>query len=272
MVRKRSRKSESSEDNDSDSDVEFNVEERSQPAPKKYSLRERKKAPSLTADFDYYGLDEEEAETRSSDEDFKMEPDGETASEPDVDPANSEGLIDFEDIIRADIVVNKNKIDYDNLIQKSEIRLTQPKRRGRKPKNSPEEKKEPDDSLVCEPNLETLSHLENSDNAPEEKNGDVTNEILQPEIQFCEGEDALEGEKSETDPLVIKNAHLLEAAVINVPLEGGQNSKSEPVFIKNADLVDTLIAKAFPDEGIHQEDDDVIVLGELKHDVIVLDD
>ncbi|EFA00719.1 hypothetical protein TcasGA2_TC003600 [Tribolium castaneum] len=269
MVRKRSRRCDS-DDNDSDSDVEFDVQQRSQPAPKKYSLRERKKAPSLTADFDYYGLDEEETGARgaSTDEDFEVTPET-NVSEPDIDPANSEGLIDFEDIIRADIVVNRNKIDYDNLIQKSEIRLTQPKRRGRKPKNSVEEKKELDES-----NLETLSHLETTDNAVGEKICDDTNEILQPEIRFCEGEDALpNGFDAETDPLVIKNAHLLESAVVNVTPENGIKSEVKPVFIKNSDLVDTLITKAFPEEEkVLEEDDDVIVLGELKHDVIVLDD
>ncbi|RZC39537.1 hypothetical protein BDFB_013394 [Asbolus verrucosus] len=270
MVRKRSRKYES-DDNDSDSDLDFTLDQGQAPAPKKYSLRERKRAPLFTTDFDYYGLDDDEGEPKkhsSDDEDFEVEADVETTRsyyEPESGPQNSEGLIDFEDIIRADIVVNKNKIDYDNLIQKSEIKLTQPKRRGRKPKNQVqvqhhEESINPD--YTCEPDIQTLTHLENQD-SQENK------EILQPEINFCEGQDGLPNGDSfenlehgdsdklvnnETDPLAMKNANNIETVILKPPpIEENIFKEDEP-------------------KAVEDEDDDVIVLGELKQDVIVLDD
>ncbi|XP_044767126.1 uncharacterized protein LOC123323014 [Coccinella septempunctata] len=45
--------------------------------------------------------------------------------EPDI-PKNKqscENMIDFEDIIRADVLVNKSKIDYDSIIEKTEIKI-----------------------------------------------------------------------------------------------------------------------------------------------------
>ncbi|KAK9885827.1 hypothetical protein WA026_013699 [Henosepilachna vigintioctopunctata] len=83
--------------------------------------------------------------------------------EPEIptDRQSSEDMIDFEDVIRADILVNKSRIDYDSIIEKTEIKLEKkciddnktklkssekpikynkngepPKKRGRKPKQT----------------------------------------------------------------------------------------------------------------------------------------
>lgn len=176
MVRKRSRtsrKNYESDDNDSDSD--FSLEDpRSQPAPKKYSLRQRKKALFID-DYDYEDDDEilpiPPTQAHSDDEDFEVENeleldegansdyiDNNQYEDPTEDP---NGLIDFEDMIRADIVVNKNRIDYDNMIDKTEIKIQPNKepppptpfrtKRGRKPKPIPENE---DASSVLEPETE----------------------------------------------------------------------------------------------------------------------
>lgn len=195
MVRKRSRKHYESDDNDSDSD--FSLEDpRSQPAPKKYSLRQRKKALFID-DYDYEDDDEilpiPPTKATSDDEDFEVEreiaPDIAAGGEYVADSAydnqyddpsdNPNGLIDFEDMIRADIVVNKNRIDYDNMINKTEITIkpnneeptTVPvkSKRGRKPKKKPENEI---GSSVLEPETavqEDLSDKKDSDFNPDDK-------------------------------------------------------------------------------------------------------
>lgn len=275
MVRKRSRRY--SSENESDSDVDFEVGPRSGPAPKKYSLRERKSAPLFTTDFDYYGLDDDEGEGQKSsdDDDFEVEEEPKITRpyfEPqaDADRSNSDGkflfsvltlfqiflikgLIDFEDVIRADVVMNQRKIDYDNLIEKSEIPLTTPKRRGRRPKYQ-ETKKET--NLEDTANLDALTHLENTDSDLKNAQNEVIQEksFLPPEIKYCQAPefpngdlmDEIEKNESETDPLVLKNAKCIETIIVPPP-----------------DL---------KEEKKPEDDDDVIVLGELKHPVIVLDD
>lgn len=188
MVRKRSRTSRKyyeSDDNDSDSD--FSLEDpRSQPAPKKYSLRQRKKALFID-DYDYEDDDEilpiPPTKAHSDDEDFEVErelavgevvaPDGEyvvnsTYANNYEDPAEDpNGLIDFEDMIRADIVVNKNRIDYDNMIDKTEITIKPNdtpapvrSKRGRKPKKRPENEV---DSSVLEPDMDVQETEDKND-------------------------------------------------------------------------------------------------------------
>lgn len=163
MVRKRtrtSRKHYESDDNDSDSDYELE-DPGSHTAPKKYSLRQRKKALFID-DYDYEDDDEilpiPPTNAASDDEDFEVERELEYTEDSSAqyveastynnhieDPSEDpNALIDFEDIIRADIVVNRNRIDYDNMINKTEIKLQANEeptpvrsKRGRKPKKRP---------------------------------------------------------------------------------------------------------------------------------------
>lgn len=213
MVRKRtrtSRKHYESDDNDSDSD--FALEDaRSQPAPKKYSLRQRKKALFID-DYDYEDDDEilpiPPTKAPSDDEDFEVERElaVETAA-PNTDytvkstyanhyedPAEDpNGLIDFEDMIRADIVVNKNRIDYDNMIDKTEITIkpndepapARPKR-GRKPKKRPENEI---DSSFLEPETEVQEETE--DKNDKDYNPQEELEIETAKVQNCIQKDPL---------------------------------------------------------------------------------
>jgi hypothetical protein len=265
MVRKRTRKYES-DDNDSDSDLDLSLDCSSQPAAKKYSLRERKRAPLFTTDFDYYSLDDEDGEVRkqsSEDEDFEIEADvssTRTYFEPETDSQHPGGLIDFEDIIRADIVVNKHKIDYDNIIQKTEIKLTQPKKRGRKPKNQIGIDKTENSSYICEPDLNMLTHLESQDseiNTEESQQDKQKEKTVWPEVNG-EGQDDpfgsgclenLDKPEEESDPLVIKNDNNIEMVMLKPP----------PIHENEIKVLE-------------DEDDDVIVLGEVKQDVNILYD
>ncbi|KAL3284766.1 hypothetical protein HHI36_018910 [Cryptolaemus montrouzieri] len=99
--------------------------------------------------------------------------------EPEIpkDKQSSEDMIDFEDVIRADILVNKSRIDYDTIIEKTEIKIQKtepgkaekeqkpkrvekvlkekktggpPKKRGRKPKQRLELEPEPEESYDYE--------------------------------------------------------------------------------------------------------------------------
>lgn len=138
MVRKRGRNSrkyyDSEEDNDS-SELEFDLDESSQSAPKQYSLRQRKRP--LFTDLDYDEDEDLPRKKNDSDDDFQVEDElpvnyapatvytaYNTENNYDKVPTASEELIDFEDIIRADIVVNKRKINDD--ISKTEVDVIQP--------------------------------------------------------------------------------------------------------------------------------------------------
>ncbi|CAH1119756.1 unnamed protein product [Phaedon cochleariae] len=154
MVKKRLRTSRKQSDSDEiDSESDFGDDPPYDPTPKKYSLRQRNKRTTFTdADFQY---DDEELphelsselppnispKPPSDDEDFEVEKELDLDEAPEsefidpstyinsIEPENTEvpldtdELVDFEDMIRADIVVNKNRIDYDNVIQKTEIKV-----------------------------------------------------------------------------------------------------------------------------------------------------
>lgn len=298
MVRKRSRKYES-DDNDSDSDVGFSPDEDSQePAPKKYSLRQRNRSTNFVpADFDYYGLDAEDGEGAniSSDDDFEVEAAPHVRSikqqrnsrattpsvtplylpEPEVSTTTiDDGLIDFEDVIRADIVVNRNRIDYDNLIQKTEIKLTSPppcqalpKRRGRRSKKQAEVlHEEPPHTENDTLGLHMLAQLHENDS-------EALNMVVQPDFNFVKtgseisadttqnGNDPTENPEKEVvqdkDVSIVSKAECLS---VNIEGEAEPMTKSSPLKEKSSTkLVD------------EDEDDDVIILEEAR-DVIVLDD
>ncbi|KAF7272855.1 uncharacterized protein LOC143198624 [Rhynchophorus ferrugineus] len=176
MVRKRSRtaktrrnskKNYESDDNDSDIDLELSSPP-SSPARKRYGLRQRKQ-PVIFTDYDYDDDEDKNPEKTGSDEEYCVEVDLDSgqsneckmSSKQDEECNNSvesssyyneheseeismeNGLIDFEDVIRAD-VVNKRKVDYDNMITKTQIQIhgvnkpvapvKEKGRRGRKPK------------------------------------------------------------------------------------------------------------------------------------------
>lgn len=147
-ARRKSRKVYDSDEIESESDVDLDSSPPSSPAPKRYTLRQRKR-PVFCQDFDY----EDEAElnanwqnSHSDDEEYDVEEDltevretksnrshsrGSQVSGSRMQPPDGEvedipmqnGLIDFEDVIRADVVVNKQVVDYDNIINRSEIEL-----------------------------------------------------------------------------------------------------------------------------------------------------
>ncbi|KAH1004230.1 hypothetical protein HUJ04_004014 [Dendroctonus ponderosae] len=152
-ARRKSRKLYDSDEIESESDLDLDSAP-SSPAPKRYTLRQRKR-PVFCEDFDYE--DEEELNVNrhhSDDEEYDVEEDltdvketqvmrnnkghprrNSTRSsqvsvsriEPDTTEAEEipmqNGLIDFEDVIRADVVVNKQVLDYDNIINRSEIEV-----------------------------------------------------------------------------------------------------------------------------------------------------
>ena len=166
------------------------------------------------------------------------------------------GLIDFEDIIRADIVVNKNKIDYDNMIQKTEIKLTQqPKKRGRKPKIRPDgdiKKEEATETqFVCEPDLGSL-------------------ELQKQEIEEVKEERTENPQDAKDKSEGLPNGDVLEG------LENGDTQKGDSESPgKERNSIEMVMLEPPPiqeEDKQEDEDDDVIVLGELKQDVIVLDD
>ncbi|CAG9837689.1 unnamed protein product [Diabrotica balteata] len=144
MVRKRSKVAKrhyySEEEPETESD--FEDDPAYEPAPKKYSLRQRKRQTFNADDWDYEeDVPVETPKVASDDEEFNV-----TNNNPKLDEAansenvsdstdkptesaveetvgNCDELVDFEDMIRADVVVNKNRIDYDNVIQKTEIKV-----------------------------------------------------------------------------------------------------------------------------------------------------
>ncbi|KAG5895451.1 hypothetical protein JTB14_001328 [Gonioctena quinquepunctata] len=174
MVRKRARTSRKYYESDEpETDSDYGEDPAQEPAPKKYSLRQRKRAsftdfdydddgvqvpPKAATDDEEYEVDKEigveEAPSEEPSEEYVAPSTYENSVEPEQSelPADTDELVDFEDMIRADIVVNKNRIDYDNVIQKTEIKVQslegkdpvvpvsavqQPKpkaKRGRKPK------------------------------------------------------------------------------------------------------------------------------------------
>lgn len=137
MVRKRSKgaKRHYESDDEPETESDFDDDPVYEPAPKKYSLRQRKKATFNSDDWQYEEDVPSEDSKAADQEDVQSESkvdetaDSEFVDDSTVEPAaekpteNDEELVDFEDMIRADIVVNKNRIDYDNVIQKTEIKV-----------------------------------------------------------------------------------------------------------------------------------------------------
>lgn len=306
MVRKRSRKYDS---DNSDSDVDWDPAVATRgPAAKKYSLRERKGGAQSFCEFDYLGLDEEEEAPKSpkltsEDEDFEVEADIEPMrqfyepSEPEEaeEAQCSEGLIDFEDIIRADIVVNKNKIDYDNIIQKTEIKLTQappaesqpPKRRGRKPKNW---------ALKSEIKDEIKSEVkeEGDEQDPENDQLEPKTEVGESEVKkepLEEGEN-MSSDVNSSDVLPNGDCTEHEANSENIDASSIQEPNKQPVDDEQPTCSTVDTSRSAPEakadsnvemsntdsksnsqksESKSDDDDDVIVL-DNNTDVIVLDD
>lgn len=117
MVRKRSRKRSSrrkyydSDENDSDSDIDLSSPPAS-PARKRYGLRQRKQ-PIFFHDFD--NDDDEDlgsSRKRSDDDEFGVPCSARLSTEaPSAACMDDGALIDFEDVIRADVVLNKQKAE-----------------------------------------------------------------------------------------------------------------------------------------------------------------
>lgn len=319
MVRKRSRTSRKhydSDDNDSDSD--FSLEDpRSQPAPKKYSLRQRKKALFID-DYDYEDDDEilpiPPTNAHSDDEDFDVErevsaPNNEydanltyTNTDNYEDPSDDpNGLIDFEDMIRADIVVNKNRIDYDNMIDKTEITIQPNKsklvppvksKRGRKPKKRPETeigsillepqaevqeefvKKTDTDYIIKETVQNTEDYLSNEtkcsvDNQISEtkEENELKNEETQPltHILMPQNEETDNGEQLNTDA---------QESVIKF----NESCISKSIHVNGTVLTtETSESSEAKDDSIQlnaesDDDDDVVFVEDKRSEIIVLDD
>lgn len=155
MVRKRSRGAKRYFDSEDEPETESDFEDDDpvyKPQAKKYSLRQRKKPTFNSDDYEYEedmfdvpprkepsddeefevknteqtNLTENQTECTEKNEDISESVD--TAKPPEEEAATEqeqeqEELVDFEDMIRADIVMNKNRIDYDNVIQKTEIKI-----------------------------------------------------------------------------------------------------------------------------------------------------
>lgn len=148
MGRKRTRQTET---DDSDSDVETIVVDKRQG----YSLRPRK-AQLFTEDL----IDEEETEYVSDFEDelnnrgrkVKTVSYGNKHSEEEEEITEVTDSIDYDELITAGIVVNEHHVDYEKVIEKTEIKVhkrktedsspeSSPKRRGRKRKWQTEKEK-----------------------------------------------------------------------------------------------------------------------------------
>lgn len=254
MVRKRSRTSKKyyeSDDNDTDSDFALD-DSPAEPAPKKYSLRQRKRSLFL-ADYEYE--DDEDIpppKHESEDEDFEVEAQVEinvnetphsnsdntfiSHIEPETMPEDE--LIDFEDVIRADIVVNKNRIDYDNIITKTEIKLqpssiTTPvaappvkSKRGRKPKARPRKEYEYDlIGHMYEPETEVQeedSDYEQPVRTRRERKPkvrpetEVDSSVLEPEMDLQEEYDDANDKDYDPNDDIEEENHLLTCVQANI--------------------------------------------------------
>lgn len=314
MVRKRtrtSRKHYESEDNDTDSD--YALEDVSlQPSPRKYSLRQRKKAVFID-ECDYEDDDEilpiPPTKAPSDDEDFEVEKelalqkDSETNScyagsiNEFIDPAEDpNGLIDFEDMIRADIVVNKHRIDYDNIINGTEIKVqvngkeTMPSKskRGRKPKKMPEYEV---DSSVLEPESEDPVDEDDDDYNP---NIDLPGSV--PKLQQSEYSVDRTTTNPEEEPIKqpngADNSLLLTSGRMENVSGDSPDTTQESVIKFNDNYVHKLIHlnggvvlekdKSASEESkddteksnveYEDEDDDVIFVEDKRSEIIVLDD
>lgn len=321
MVRKRSRTSRKhydSDDNDSDSD--FALEDpRSQPAPKKYSLRQRKKALFID-DYDYEDDDEilpiPPTTVHSDDEDFDVErevcaPESEydaslayTNEDPSEDP---NGLIDFEDMIRADIVVNKNRIDYDNMIDKTEITIQPNKsqsvppvksKRGRKPKKRPETEI---GSILLEPQTEVQEEIENKTDtnniiketvqiSPQKTQDNPTKETvecLDNQISEKKEENEMENEETQSSKDIltpqIEETENGDTEQLNVDsqesvIKFNENCISKSIHINGTVLTTDSVELSEAKDDSNQnniesdDDDDVVFVEDKRSEIIVLDD
>ncbi|XP_049819714.1 uncharacterized protein LOC126264715 [Aethina tumida] len=289
MVRKRNRKKYESDDNE-ETDSEAEIPNVGAAAPKKYSLRQRKPT-SFTEDYQYdFELDADIDKICSDkDEDFEFEPKTETPNrkreapleihierneaskyidnvyikpiEPDFSNLDEGELIDFEDIIKADIVVNNNMIDYENLIEKIEIKIQPPsitekvvspkvgKKRGRKRKC-----KQPTETI--ENGLSIFEHfltpiMDSTINSDTCSSDDLPLATMMK--KYSEAENCHQGSE------IPQNS--------DTQINGAVNGHTGSDFLKLESVND-----AYPNSGNVDDDDDDVILIEEEPKIIVLDD
>ncbi|XP_023028793.2 LOW QUALITY PROTEIN: uncharacterized protein [Leptinotarsa decemlineata] len=297
MVRKRSRTSRKHYESDEpETDSDYTDDPAYEPAPKKYSLRQRKRT-IFTEDFDY---DDDGVEippkAPSDDEEYhavneltvdeapsseyvapstyinSFEPDqGET-------PAGTDELVDFEDMIRADIVVNKNRIDYDNVIQKTEIKVqpfdgkqtippstvahhSKPKsKRGRKPKrrNSDMDEGHFLAPLIQEDENDEHYHPYKPKRERKQKkraDGEIDSSLLEPEteVQEDEYEDKDDADYNPDDDLeYVDIANCMQTEFSEYPADNSASTKKDQPMDKNidnngiSDCVNKVVAEVIP--------------------------
>lgn len=291
MVRKRNRKKYESDDNE-ETDSEAEIPNVGAAAPKKYSLRQRKPT-SFTEDYQYdFELDADIDKICSDkDEDFEFEPKTETRKreapleihierneaskyidnvyikpiEPDFSNLDEGELIDFEDIIKADIVVNNNMIDYENLIEKIEIKIQPPsitekvvspkvgKKRGRKRKC-----KQPTETI--ENGLSIFEHfltpiMESTINSDTCSSDDLPLATMMK--KYSEAENCHQG------PELPQNSDTQINGAVN-----GHTGSNGSDYLKLESVND-----AYPNSGnVDDDDDDDVILIEEEPKIIVLDD
>lgn len=319
MVRKRSRNSKKhyeSDDNDTDSDYALD-DSPAEPAPKKYSLRQRKRSLFL-ADYEYEDDEDIPAPKPESDDDFDVEREV-LISEPPIKENNTiyfnepessipdDELIDFEDIIRADIVVNKNRIDYDNIISKTEIKVQpvdnephqyQPVKgkRGRKPKIRPPTEV---DSSILEPETDVQDECDDLNDRDYDPHDDLDIENAAASFAYPELQEENDKQGS-TEILLLDGPEENNVNTLNSNLECQEDSTEKPVELNP--LNDLEIIPIKPQESVikynenalqaikdkyrleqaevhlefkqevTEEDDDVVFVDDKNSEVIILDD
>lgn len=307
MVRKRSRTARKYYEDENDSDSDFALEDLpSEPAQKKYSLRQRKRRLFTEFEFDDDGDEIEPTRVPSDDDDFEVEKELELDEAPDTEyidketyinhyepenedlPKDADGLIDFEDMIRADIVVNKNRIDYDNIIQKTEIKVqpiietVQPvikSKRGRKPKARPEGEI---DSSLLEPETE-MKEVEFDDKNDKDYNpaDDADNEEPIDCAQLMHAE--LSESTHEIPSSIPTNEINIEPSPEDSIIQKCETIKTPNEVVKsdnaldNANTAQGLVVKANEDNSsnINQDTVDIngkVSLSECSNDLVAADE
>lgn len=272
MPRKRSRKNES-DDSDCDSELETIVVDRSQ----RYGLRPRK--AQLFSEEDL--LDDDENEFLS---DFEDELQGRNVKavcytsgnvEDDVEEATTEvDSVDYDELITPGVVINENQIDYEKVIEKTEIQVlrrskpeTPPpgeqsgkKRRGRKPRWLIEKEKadaEAQENGFCHfldtggniaedlPSL-ALGHMLSTSLA-ENENTELSETPQVPEnpevpentqVDTTNGEEVLgDAIESVPDILPANGEEVSEKAIDSIPSSGPANGENVPEIVEDSNNV-----------------------------------
>ncbi|XP_018579437.1 uncharacterized protein LOC108917367 [Anoplophora glabripennis] len=290
MVRKRSRTARKYYD-ENDSDSDFTLEDPpSEPAPKKYSLRQRKRRLFTEFEFDDDGDEIEPTKVPSDDDDFQVEKELELDEAPGTEyidketyinhyepenediPEDADGLIDFEDMIRADIVVNKNRIDYDNIIQKTEIKVqpivetVQPvmkSKRGRKPKVRPEGEI---DSSLLEPETEMQeTEFYDKDDGDYNPADDLDNEELIDCAQLMHAElSECANETSASIPNEISNEANTEDSTTPAYVAPKEEDIKPDNVADNTDIAQDLLTKVNEDIASNINQDTVDIKGKVS--------